>query len=65
MCVCVREVKTHCAQDLVTLSDDVLDLFQHVHLDVLQLLLLSGGIGDAGAVRGLGLLCLGKQNGEH
>lgn len=51
-------VKTHCTQYLVTLSDDILDLFQHVHLDVLQLLLLSGGISNACAVCSLSLLCL-------
>lgn len=57
---CMCRVKTHCAQYLVTLSDDILDLFQHVHLHILQLLLLSGGISNASAVCGLSLLCLGS-----
>lgn len=52
---------SHRSQDLVCLSDEFLDLFEHVHLHVLQLLLLSRGVSDAGAICCLGLLRLWTQ----
>lgn len=52
---------THRSQDLIGLSDEFLDLFEHVHLHVLQLLLLCRGVCDTGAIRRLGLLRLQTQ----
>lgn len=46
------------AQSLVTLFDDVLQLPEHGDLCVLQVQLLSGGVGDARPVGGLRLVRL-------
>lgn len=51
-------VGTYRADRLVRLLDDLLDLPQNRDLHVLQLLVLCGGICDAGPVCGLRLLSL-------
>lgn len=50
--------RAHRLDGLVALPDDLLDLPQHCHLGVLQLLLLRLGVRHARAVRGHGFVRL-------
>ena len=56
-CRSVR-VCTHGAECLVTLFHQILQLPQHGDLGVLQIVVLRGGVRDAGLIGGLGLLRL-------
>lgn len=52
---------THIAQGQVCLFNKFLDLPQHVHLHIFQLLLVGAGVSDTRTVGGLCLLSLETQ----